>query len=130
MKAFNNKEVILGDRITSNIIKQKDGRRMSEGKLGAFVLFIFMVVSIAFLWAGCSKSVGQQNQDNIVKELKEGTGKSIDKVGGVELVGSGEFNGKESIIFKMNVGDGQVKRFLAYYGGHSRGDQYRIIQIN
>ena len=130
MKAFNNKEVILGDRVTSNIIKQKDGRRMSEGKLGAFVLFIFMVVSIAFLWAGFSKSVGQQNQDNIVKELKEGTGKSIDKVGGVELVGSGEFNGEQSIIFKMNVGDGQVKKFLAYYGGYSRGDQYRIIQIN
>lgn len=103
---------------------------MSEGKLGAFLLFIFMVVSIAFLWAGCSKSVGQQNQDNIVKELKEGTGKSIDKVGGVKLVGSGEFNGEQSIIFKMNVGDGQVKKFLAYYGGYSRGDQYRIIQIN
>ena len=103
---------------------------MGEGRLGAFLVLIFMVVSIAFLWAGCSKNVGQQNQDNIVKELKEGTGKSIDQVGGVELVGNGEFNGEQSIIFKMNVGDGQVKKFFAYYGGYSRGDQYRIIQIN
>lgn len=82
-----------------------------------------------------NKDENQQTttEDNLNDLIKN---TDIGKPGGIQLISKTDFNDRYMYVFKMNVGDGEYKKFMAYYTGDKQNKDlfssyvYRIIQIN